>query len=243
MPKMQAIARRKCCTFVTSVYGCRQRGAAVSAPINLHISGFSDGVQLIEIKSPDAALARDLSLHLSDLTFSKNALDQIPPNPIPDDITHTSLWRVAIYQLYKCFQHSESRSYLDSGKVLIGASVPVRENFKYYKNLRNKHLIHDENSSSQVSVIAVLNDGSKPFKIEGVRAMTMRFDDLSAQTVVNLKGVVNWTIDFVRRDFDTLLAKIHAELALKSLKELQQLAAPQHVVPTVADISKPRPKK
>jgi hypothetical protein len=215
----------------------------VSAPLNVEIPGFPHGVQVVEIQSADAAVARDLALHLSDLTFSKNALDQIPPNPNADDITHMSLWRVAIYQLYKCFQHSESRSNLDSGKVLLGASVPVRENFKHYKHMRNKHMIHDENSNSQVSVIAVLNSGNKLFKIEGVRAMTIRFDDLSSQTVVNLKSVVNWTFDFVRREFDQVLEKIRADLELKPLKDLQALPAPEHKVPDAADVSKSRPKK
>jgi len=215
----------------------------VSVPIAVAINGFPDAVQVVEIKSRGAARARDLALHLSDLTFCKGALDQIPANPNVVDITHLSLWRCAIYQFYKCFQHSESRANLDSGKVLIGASVEVRENFKFYKNLRNKHLIHDENSNSQVSVIAVLNDGSKPHKIEGVRAMTMQFDDFGAQSVINFKSVVNWALDFVRREFDPLLETIRAELETKSLKELQKLPPPQHTVPTVADVSRPRQKK
>ncbi|MHB8477880.1 MAG: hypothetical protein ACYDBZ_16510 [Steroidobacteraceae bacterium] len=215
----------------------------MSPPLNYEIPGFPDGVQVVEIESRGAALARDLALHLSDLTFSKNVLDLLPANPSPDDIGQMASWRCAIYQFYKCFQHSESRVNLESSKVLIGASVPVRENFKYYKNLRNKHLIHDENSNSQVSVIAVLNDGSKPHKIEGVRAITLRFDDFGAQAVVNFKSVVNWTIDFVRREFDPLMEKIRTDLELKPLKDLQRLTAPQHVVPGVADVSKPRPKK
>jgi hypothetical protein len=215
----------------------------VSTPVTVHIDGFPDGVQVGEIKSREAARARDLALHLSDLTFSKTALGQIPSNPNVDDITQMSLWRCAIYQFYKCFQHSESRVNLDSSRVLIGASVEVRENFKYYKHTRNKHLIHDENSNSQVSVIAVLNDGSKPHKIEGVRAMTMRFDDFSAQSVVNFKSVVNWTIDFVRREFDPLLETVRAELESKPLKELQSLPPPQDKVPTVAEVSRPRPRK
>jgi hypothetical protein len=218
-------------------------GAAVSTPVNFHIDGFPDGVQVIEIKSPKAARARDLALHLSDLKFCQNALDRIPANPNVDDITHLSLWRCAIYQFYKCFQHSESRTNLDSSKVLIGASVETRENFKFHKNMRNKHLIHDENSNSQVSVIAVLNDGSKPHKIEGVRAITMRFDDFGAQVVVNFKAVVNWTFDFVKREFDPLLQAIHTEFESKPLAELQKLPPPQDKVPTVAEVAKPRQKK
>jgi hypothetical protein len=135
------------------------------------------------------------------------------------------------------------RANLDSSKVLIGASVEVRENFKFYKHLRNKHLIHDENSNSQVSVVAVLNDGSKPYKIEGVRTMTMRFDDFGAQALVNFKSVVNWTFDFVRREFGPLLETIRIELESKPPNELQKLPAPEHKVPSVADILKPRPKK
>jgi hypothetical protein len=214
----------------------------MSAP-TIAIGGFPDGVQVVEIKSREANRARDLALHLSDLTFCKDALGRIPANPDLDDIAHLSLWRSAIYHYYKCFQSSESRANLDSSKVLIGASVEVRENFKFYKHLRNKHLIHDENSNSQVSVIAVLNDGSKPYKIEGVRTMTMRFDDFGAQALVNFKSVVNWTFDFVRREFDPLLETIRNELESKPLKELQKLPAPEHKVPSVADVSKPRPKK
>jgi hypothetical protein len=80
--------------------------------------GFPNGVQVVEIKSREAARARDLALHLSDLTFSKTALGQIPAIRNVDDISQLSLWRCAIYQFYKCFQHSESRVNLDSSGII-----------------------------------------------------------------------------------------------------------------------------
>jgi hypothetical protein len=54
---------------------------------------------------------------------------------------------------------------------------------------------------------------------------------------VNFKSVVNWTFDFVRREFDSLLEGIRTELESKPLKELQRLPVPEHKVPTVADVS------
>jgi hypothetical protein len=209
---------------------------------NLALNGFPRGVQIVEVISSDARWLADLALHRSDLLFAEKSLKAISDSPtLPSDVLE-SLWRSAIAHMYKCFGSSKSRNRLDSGRVLAGASNEKLANFKYYKALRNKHMIHDENSYSQVAIVAVLNDGSHDKKIEGVRAMTLRFTELSPQTHFNFSALLRWIQDWVAREFDEVMERIGIALEAKSMEELKRMPAPKHRTPTVDDAFKTRPR-
>ena len=211
--------------------------------LNIALSGFPKGVQVIEVISSDARWLADLALHRSDLLFAETSLKAISDSPsLPDDVLQ-SLWRSAIAHVYKCFGSSKSRSRLDPDRVLAAASHEKLENFKYYKAQRNKHMIHDENSYSQVSIIAVLNDGSHDKKTEGIRAMTLRFSDLNAQAHFNFSALLRWIQDWTAREVDEVTERIRVALEAKPMDALKRMPAPKHRAPTVEDASKARQRK
>ena len=208
--------------------------------LSVALNGYPNGVRIVEVKSDDARWLADLALHRSDLLQAEIALQAIVDSPALSGDVHLALWRSAIAQIFKCFGDSKSRSRLDSGSVLVGASHGLIENFKYYKAQRNKHMIHDENPYSQVAVVAILNDGSHPNKLEDVKALTYRFTDLNPQAHFNLSSLLRWIQGWTEAEFNTVIERIRIALEAKTMSELQAMPAPKHRTPTVQEASQRR---
>ena len=71
-------------------------------------------------------------------------------------LVRQGLWRSAVEHCMKCFSSSEARSKLNPKKVFKGDPEAL-EIHEYFRNLRNKHIAHDENAYSQCIPGAVLN--------------------------------------------------------------------------------------
>jgi hypothetical protein len=128
----------------------------------IEILGIEDAFKAINITDPQVKKISEMSLHLEDFRFALNCLDKV--NEIHDDLISQSLWRSAIMHFVKCFGKGV-RSALDPSQVYKGMPSEAMESFLYFKALRNKHLIHDENSYTQTAPAAIINDGSKSYKV------------------------------------------------------------------------------
>ena len=133
---------------------------------SFHIEGIPDAVKIITINNPKAKRLADLSLHKEDLEFADaclDALNQTNENPI----VREALWRSAIVHYMKCFGNG-IRFQLTPKKIYKSESPEALLAFNYFKVLRNKHFIHDVNSYAQSIPGAVLNNGTKDYKIEEI---------------------------------------------------------------------------
>jgi hypothetical protein len=127
--------------------------------------------------------------------------------------------------------------------VYAGAPEQARRNFDFFRNVRNKQLMHDENSSTQSFTVAILNDGTKPHKVEAVRAMSMSFQLLGPEGQQNYESfyqVVVRVQEWVTGKFDKLQAKIHADLENLSYAELDGMPPVLGHVPTLAEVGRKR---
>lgn len=73
----------------------------------------------------------------------------------------------------KCFGDAGARFQLDAARVYRGRPADALTAFTYFKDLRNKHMVHDESSYAQSVPGAVLNDGSQPHKVEKIVCLSM----------------------------------------------------------------------
>jgi hypothetical protein len=89
-----------------------------------------------------------MTLHLSDLYFCEAALEQIDRLDSRRGVIAEALWVAAIARYFKCFGSSQSRAQL-SAKKILKSHPGAEEVFDYFKNLRDKHLIHDESALTQ----------------------------------------------------------------------------------------------
>jgi hypothetical protein len=197
------------------------------------------GVKAINVTGDDASALADLGLHRSDLRFALESLEAMNYPGLSEHIQQ-SLWRSAIVHYFKCFQQSKARSSLKVEDVYDGTPPEAMINYDHFRNIRNKTLVHDENSYTQVTVAAILNDGNGPNKIEGIRVLVASFGTLDQSQYSNFHVQVKRATEWVERQFNTLELKIRQSLEAMPYQQLCSMPAPTVRVPTVDEVSKTR---
>ncbi|GAB2947926.1 hypothetical protein [Aquaspirillum soli] len=200
-----------------------------------HIDGFPDGVKLIGINGPEAKRLADLSLHKEDLEFADGCLEAINQTPADPPITREALWRSAIVHFLKCFGNS-ARFQLAPDKIYKGEPPEVLMAFNYFKSLRNKHFVHDENSYAQSIPGAVLNDGTKGYKIEKIVCFVALGATLEQNNYSNLKLLIEKAKIWVVSEFDLLCNRLTNNLESENYDELISRDALAYGVPIIEDL-------
>jgi len=205
-----------------------------------HIEGFPDAVKVLRITGPKSRRLADLALHKADLDFALECLTAI--NQVPDEpyVLRQALWRSAIVHFIKCFGQSELRFSLDPKKVYKG-DAGAFEPYGYFENLRNKHLIHDDNSYAQCLPGAVLNKKGMDHKIAKIVCLSVIGDTLSQDNYSNLHLLVTRAREWVVAQFDELCDVLTAELEPKSYDELFGLDGITYAAPGADDVHRSRP--
>lgn len=205
-----------------------------------HIEGFPDAERVVLIKGPRAKRLSDLALHKADLDFAENCLDAINLAPEEPHIIREALWRAAIVHFFKCFGDAGARFQLSAEKVLKIEPPEAMMAFNYFKGLRNKHLVHDENSYAQSIPGAILNKGNKEYKIEKIVCFTAIAVTLDQENYSNLKLLVQKSRSWVVAQFDVLCDALTEELEKEPYENLCTKEAVTYSVPTIDEISKNR---
>ena len=109
------------------------------------------------------------------------------------------MWHSAVLHLFKCFGQSASRGPLLVSKVFEDSPQALYY-FVYFKNLRDKHFLHDENSFSQVrTVVAIHNPGIEP-SLELLHRLE-RMPTIGRTPIHYLTRVLRHTLEWIERNF------------------------------------------
>jgi hypothetical protein len=206
----------------------------------IHIEGFPDAVKVIAIEGPRAKRLADLALHKSDLDFADSCLDAINLAPEDPPTIREALWRAAIMHFMKCFGGSGARFQLSATNVLKGAPVEASIAFEYFKHLRNKHFVHDENSYAQSLPGAILNDGTKTYKIEKIVCFAAFAETFGQGNYGNLKLLIQKSRSWTVAEFDDLCDTLTTELERESYESLCQKESLTFRAPTSDEIHNSR---
>ena len=206
----------------------------------LHIEGLPDAVKLVSLDEPTARRVGDLALHRSDLNFALGCLETLDKLPEDQEVTSTALWRSAIVHYFKCFGDTGKRFQLDAKAVYKDRPPEALLAFEFFKGMRNKHIVHDENAYMQSAVGAAINDGTKGFKVEQIVALVHTFDVLNDNNRKNLRLLVQHAIDWTTIQFEECTARIARDLERLTYGELASRPTVQVKVPSVEDAMKPR---
>jgi hypothetical protein len=205
-----------------------------------HIEGFPDAAKLLRLDGPKAKRLSDLCLHKSDLDFVADCLDAINKIPMENAVVRAALWRSAVVHFVKCFGDSRSRFQLDAAHIYKDRPPEAMLAFQFFRDLRNKHFVHDENSYAQSIATAVLNKGDKPFKIEKIVCISTIADVLGQENWANLKLLNETAHRWVVAEFDALAVLLTKELEAESYESLLLKGAVEYRVPSVEEMSKRR---
>ncbi len=186
----------------------------------LHIEGFPDAEKVVCIDGPQAKRLSDLALHKADLDFADQCLDAINQTPRESHIIREALWRSAIVHFLKCFGDSGARFQLSAQKVLKIEPPEAMMAFNYFRDLRNRHLVHDENSYAQSLPGAILNKGNKEYKIERIVCFAAIAATLAQDNYSNLKMLIQKSRAWVVDQFDKLCKLVTEELEKETYTNL-----------------------
>jgi len=209
----------------------------------LHIEGFPDAVKVIRLDSPQAQRLSDLALHKSDLDFADACLDALNTVLMETTVIRGALWQSAIVHFSKCFGDSGARFQLSAERIYKTEPPEAMVVFRYFRDLLNKHVVHDENSYVQSLPGAVLNGGDKTYKIEKIVCLNAVGITLEQANYSNLKLLIGKARTWVDSEFDKLCDILTKELELEPYETLLTKEAISYQAPTVDEISKNRKRK
>ncbi|WP_175771969.1 hypothetical protein [Paraburkholderia phenazinium] len=176
----------------------------------LHVDGFPDAVKLVKIAGSKASRAADLALHKHDLQFAAQCLERLSVTPHEDPLLQQALWFNAIVHFIKCFGGGV-RSALDADAIYTGNDLAV-ESYRYFHELRNKHIIHDVNAYARCTPSAVLNREDCEYKIAKITFLSRYAHTLDQGPFTNLTLLVTAAQKAVELEFDALCDDITKEL-------------------------------
>jgi hypothetical protein len=197
----------------------------------LHIDGFPNAVKVLALKGPVARRIADLALHRGDLLFARDCLEQVNRTPEEPALLRHALWRSAIVHFAKCYGDSTARSQLSPKKVLRGEAPVAIEVFEYFKALRNKHVVHDENPLAQSLPGAILNARDQPRKIEKIISLSLVAETLGQEHYSNLHLLIQKSLTWVEKEFDRLCLQLTTELEAIPYEQLLAMPAPEYRAP------------
>lgn len=164
-----------------------------------------------------------LALHKHDLDFALGCLEKI--NSVKGEpVIRQALWRSAIVYFAKCFGHNQSRSTLDPDKVYQG-DADGQTVFEYFFDLRNKHIVHDENPFAQSVPGAVLNKRGLEHKIAKIVCLSALADTSHQEAYSDLHLLITRALEWVTRQFDELCNVLTRELEAANYDDLIQREA------------------
>ena len=212
-----------------------------------HIEGFPDAAKVFKIEGHKAKRLADLALHQSDLNFALEYLEGV--NVIAeqfhgkDDKLHSlrqGLWFSAIGYFMKCFSDHASRFSLNPQQLYKGETADAMEPFKYFKDLRNKHFIHDENSYTQSLPGAILNNRGCDSKIAKIVCLSLIGNTLDQNNYTGLHRVITVALDWVNGRFEDLCGVLTSELEVTPYDELLSREEIVYSPPKIEEIGKKR---
>jgi hypothetical protein len=208
-----------------------------------HIEGFPEAVKLISTASLVAHLPQqlaDMILHHADLRFARECLETLSSPQVNSPLVAEALWRCAIVHYCKCFGKHGSRRVNLSYSKFLPVGLP-RDIHKYFLNLRNKHLLHDDNAWNQATPMAVVGPAGRNEKIQKVLCVKISGETRNTSNINNLQLLISHALPWVESCVDDLCNKIKIELESHSYDVLLAQHEPEpYYAPVAEDMSKSR---
>lgn len=194
------------------------------------------------------SLTEDLShiwRHQRDLIRARKFIDEIeqqggvqsghPPNTVC-----MALWHAALISAIKCFQNSELREKLKADDVFgRDRTQSVRADFDLLKNMRNKHVSHDENNWMTPVPYANVHKPGHQTVLGDVDCMVV--EGMDTANIERLGTVVDTALAWVGEKYGQLREAIRSDLLSRSYDDLMALPMSQFNTPYRDSVARPRP--
>jgi hypothetical protein len=210
-----------------------------AGPGGFEVRGVPDAALVVALDHPAAMRLSDLALHKRDLDFAAQCLDNLNALPAEFALAKESLWESAIVHFVKCFGSSKARGQLSRERIYKQWPEALVA-FDYFKDLRDKHIVHDENPFSTSLPIAVLNDGTKPHMVEKIATVSLIGMTLGEADWRNLVMSVRVAREAVESEYDEICEKITSDLEGRSYEQLVAMGPAMYTAPGAEQVGRNR---
>jgi hypothetical protein len=187
---------------------------------------YPQAARFIHIEGDDVRMYAEHSLHRDDLDFASQCLEAFRPMVAQSDTpVARALWSSAVVALLKCFKRSAARKAKLDPTVIFATEPLGLDALKFFEQLRDKHVVHDDNAVHQPIPAAVINPAGSAQKVLRVDCIKARAQVLDLENFNNLWSLVHMTRAWVIAECGRLQAIIEARLECQSHGDL--LAAPE----------------
>lgn len=203
------------------------------------LTDFPDAKKLIKISGIKSQELAAMTLHKLDLDNSLECLLFLEKQK-SNSFEEMVFWKMSIIYFMRCFGKNNARkSKLNIKDILIDDNDGI-EVFKYFKNLRNKNIAHDENPFQQCIPSAVVNKKDAKNKIVKIVCLSAQGEVSSIDNINNLKLLISKIKIYVINKFDNLCDDITKELESIPYSDLIKIESPTYNKPNVEDMGKNR---
>lgn len=206
----------------------------------MHIDKFPDAVAVVRPNDGCNELQKlkHLALHYSDLMNAKYALESI--NDILDERTRVNIWEYAVVKVTKCFKKSNSRFSLDK-KTVFGSNPTALQVVQYFIAMRDKFIVHDDNSYHDCEVGLIIAKEGKLYNIEEVVTPILYAVTLNPENFGNLANIINESLFWITQEYDKSCTDITKRYEMMSRSDLLAYPTIKHDIKMSAeDISNNR---
>jgi len=204
---------------------------------SFRLEGFPDAVTVVRLDGAEAEWLAHHALHRSDLEFAQACLDRLASTPDDPPIVQEGIWRSAISSFLKCFDGTGVRSPIDA-TTLYGGEPAALAAYTHIRNLRRKHIVHDENPWTQCYTVAILNPKAASRKVADIRCIV--FHGGTRENFQNLANLIRVAREWVNSEFDRRHASLLAKLEGEPYDTLASMPQPAYTVPTAAEVTRKR---
>jgi hypothetical protein len=197
-----------------------------------HIEGYPNAVAIKRLDDTDARILQAIVLHHFDLSFCNQALADLrhPSKSIPT-LHAEALWISAIARYFKCFGRNNARSHLSAKEVLKGH--PGAEGvFRYFKALRDKHIVHDENPYSEAFTGVAINRKGERRKVADIIALAINAFTVDDAHLASFSPLVSVSLKWVADKQDELHKKLAQTWEKRGYEQLMALPDVCYTAPT-----------
>lgn len=205
------------------------------APEGIQLNLYPTAERAIKLTGGRATRFAHLALHEHDLRFAGECLVHLRSQAQFPDIVREALWRSAVVHYLKCFGDSAARFSLDP-RTVFDPGLPQQVH-QYFRDLRNMHLVHDDNPYLQALPVGIISHLGDAPKVQDLLVLSIRSDTLNPGNVGNLDLLIGTAHHWVKAALDKAQASARDELEQVDHAELLSREEANFRVPTVEDLS------
>lgn len=186
----------------------------------LHVIGYPDAIMIGKLNSKVSRRLAILRMHQSALMTAQSLMVRLYNHPLEDgELAHGLLVGI-VATYFSCYGKNNAAFTLAPDRIFAKRS-DVKEVFYYWKDIRDKHLIHNESEMTQMRTGVVLGEGGRIIDILSLQASARIALDQEHQQ--SLQDLIGFTMSRLLEEINDLIPLVFQEVEAMNPEQRMKL--------------------